>query len=69
MYYWIIKERERPMDRTQLQLDYIRAQLDDMSVEELAQFFIETMDRDLNDLDDEELENEVSAYYPQLLQD
>ena len=57
------------MDRTQLQLDYIRAQLDDMSVEELAQFFIETMDRDLNDLDDEELENEVSAYYPQLLQD
>ena len=57
------------MDRTQLQLDYIRAQLDDMSVEELAQFFIETMDRDLNDLDDEELENEVSAYYPQLIQD
>ena len=57
------------MDRTQLQLDYIRAQLDDMSVEELAEFFIETMDRDLNDLDDEELENEVSAYYPQLLQD
>jgi len=57
------------MDRTQLQLDYIRAQLDDMSVEELAQFFIETMDRDLSDLDDEELENEVSAYYPQLLQD
>ena len=57
------------MDRTQLQLDYIRAQLDDMSVEELAEFFIETMDRDLSDLDDEELENEVSAYYPQLLQD
>ena len=57
------------MDRTQLQLDYIRAQLDDMSVEELVEFFIETMDRDLNDLDDEELENEVSAYYPQLLQD
>ena len=57
------------MDRTRLQLDYIRAQLDDMSVEELAQFFIETMDRDLNDLDDEELENEVSFYYPQLLQD
>ena len=57
------------MDRTQLQLDYIRAQLDEMSVEELAEFFIETMDRDLNDLDDEELENEVSAYYPQLIQD
>ena len=57
------------MDRTQLQADYIETLFDGMTMDELCSFFVDTMNRDLSDLDDEELVEEVNHYVPELLQD
>ena len=57
------------MDRTQLQADYIETLLDGMTMDELCSFFVDTMNRDLSDLNDEELVEEVNHYVPELLQD
>ena len=54
------------IDRDQLQEAYIQWDLNQMSVEDLKEFFIVTQNRELNDLDDDELVEEVEQYAPEL---
>ncbi len=56
------------MNRMNLQSKYIGEVLDGMSLEDLCAFFVESMNNDLNLLDDEELVEEVSHYSPNLIQ-
>jgi oxalate decarboxylase/phosphoglucose isomerase-like protein (cupin superfamily) len=55
------------MNRDQLQERYIQWDLNQMTVEDLKQFFIDTQNRELGDLDDEELVEEVEQYAPELV--
>ena len=55
------------MDRTELQQKYIQWDLNQMSVDELKQFFIDTQMRELGDLDDDELLEDVMQFAPQLV--
>ena len=55
------------MNRDQLQEAYIQWDLNQMSVEDLKEFFIATQNRELGDLDDEELVEEVEQYAPELV--
>lgn len=57
------------MTRTELQTKYIGEVLDGMSLEDLCAFFVESMNNDLNDLNDEELVEEVNTYLPELIQE
>jgi len=54
------------IDRDWLQERYIQWDLNKMSNEELRQFFIDTQNRELGDLDDDELLEEVEQYAPEL---
>ena len=54
------------IDRDQLQEAYIQWDLNEMSNDQLRQFFIDTQNRELGDLDDDELIYEVEQYAPQL---
>ena len=54
------------IDRDWLQERYIQWDLNKMSNEELRQFFIDTQNRELGDLDDDELIYEVEQYAPEL---
>ena len=54
------------IDRDWLQERYIQWDLNQMSNEELRQFFIDTQNRELGDLDDDELIYEVEQYAPEL---
>ena len=54
------------IDRDWLQERYIQWDLNKMSNEELRQFFIDTQNRELSDLDDDELIYEVEQYAPEL---
>ena len=53
------------MNRDQLQEAYIQWDLSQMSNDQLRQFFIDTQNRELGDLDDEELIEEVEQYAPE----
>ena len=55
------------MNRDQLQEAYIQWDLNEMSNDQLRQFFIDTQNRELSDLDDDELIEEVEQYAPELL--
>ena len=55
------------MDRDELQQKYIQWDLNQMSVDELKQFFIDTQMRELGDLDDDELIEDVKQFAPQLI--
>jgi hypothetical protein len=55
------------MNRNQLQEAYIQWDLNQMSNDQLRQFFIDTQNRELGDLDDDELIKEVGHYAPELL--
>jgi hypothetical protein len=55
------------MNRDQLQEAYIQWDLNQMSVEDLKEFFIATQNRELGDLDDDELVEEVEQYAPELV--
>ena len=55
------------IDRDQLQEAYIQWDLNQMSVEDLKEFFIATQNRELGDLDDDELIEEVEQYAPELV--
>ena len=55
------------MDRDTTQEKYVKLLLDDMSLEDLCSFFVETMNRDLNDLSDEEFTEEMEALCPEVL--
>jgi len=54
------------IDRDQLQEAYIQWDLNQMSNDQLRQFFIDTQNRELGDLDDDELLEEVEQYAPEL---
>ena len=55
------------IDRDWLQERYIQWDLNEMSNDQLRQFFIDTQNRELSDLDDDELIKEVEQYAPELL--
>ena len=55
------------IDRDWLQERYIQWDLNQMSNDQLRQFFIDTQNRELSDLDDDELIEEVEQYAPELL--
>ena len=54
--------------REQIQEEYIEWDVDQMSVDDLKQFFIDTQNRELGDLDDDELVIEVKQFAPQLIE-
>ena len=54
--------------REQIQEEYIEWDLNQMSVDDLKDFFIVTQNRELNDLDDDELVIEVKQFAPQLIE-
>ena len=54
------------IDRDWLQERYIQWDLNQMSNDQLRQFFIDTQNRELGDLDDDELLEEVEQYAPEL---
>ena len=55
------------MNRDELQQKYIQWDLEQMSVDDLVQFFIDTQMRELGDLDDDELLEDVMQFAPQLI--
>ena len=55
------------IDRDWLQERYIQWDLNQMTNDQLRQFFIDTQNRELGDLDDDELIEEVEQYAPELL--
>ena len=52
------------LTREQIQESYIQWDLNQMSIDDLKQFFIDTQNRELNDLDDDELIEEVKQFMP-----
>ena len=56
------------LTREQIQEKYIEWDLNQMTEEDLKDFFIVTQNRELNDLDDVELVKEVKHYAPQLIE-
>ena len=54
------------IDRDWLQERYIQWDLNQMSNDQLRQFFIDTQNRELGDLGDDELIYEVEQYAPEL---
>ena len=56
------------LTREQIQEKYIQWDLDQMTLDDLKDFFIVTQNRELNDLDDDELVIEVKQYAPQLVE-
>ena len=54
------------MNRNEIQEKYIQWDLNQMSVDDLKQFFVDTQNRELNDLDDDELIEEARGYAPDL---
>ena len=57
-----------PMNRDQLQNDYIESIIDGMDHKDLWQFVYDTMEQNLETYSDEELVTEVKDYYPHLLE-
>ena len=55
------------MDRNQLQERYIQWDLNEMSNDDLRQFFIDTQNRELGDLDDDELLEDIQQFAPHLI--
>ena len=54
--------------REQIQEEYIEWDLNQMTEEDLRDFFIVTQNRELNDLDDDELVEDVKQYAPHLVE-
>ena len=61
--------KENIIDRDELQESYIQWDLEQMTNEDLEKFFIDTQNRELGDLDDDELVEDVKQYAPHLLQE
>ena len=55
------------MNRDQLQEAYIQWDLNQMSVEDLKQYFVNMQTAELDSLDDDELVEEVEQYAPELV--
>ena len=60
--------KNNTMTRDQIQESYIQWDVNQMSVDDLKQFFIDTQNRELGDLDDDELVIEVKQFAPQLIE-
>ena len=54
--------------REQIQEEYIEWDLNQMTEEDLRDFFIVTQNRELNDLDDIELVEDVKQYAPHIVE-
>ena len=54
--------------REQIQEEYIQWDLNQMTEEDLRDFVIVTQNRELNDLDDTELVEDVKQYAPHLIE-
>ena len=54
--------------REQIQEEYIQWDVNQMSIDDLKQFFIDTQNRELGDLDDDELVIEVKQFAPHLIE-
>ena len=52
-----------------LQDDYISRIIDGMSMAELCQYMFDKLTEELNELSDEQLLEQVSEYYPDLLEE
>ena len=63
-----IMNKNNTKTRFQIQEEYIQWDLNQMTEEDLRDFFIVTQNRELNDLDDDELVIEVKQYAPQLVE-
>ena len=55
------------MNRDELQKSFINWDLNQMTLEDLKEFFINTQNAELDCLDDDELVKEVQHYAPQLI--
>lgn len=54
--------------RDMIQDDYISRIIDGMSIQELCQYMFDKLTEELNELSDEELLEQVSEYYPVILE-
>ena len=59
---------DKTLTREQIQSKYIEWDLNQMTHDDLRQFFINTQQAELDDLDDIELVKEVKHYAPQLIE-
>ena len=57
------------MERNELQKSFINWDLNQMTLEDLKEFFINTQNAELDCLDDDELVEEVKNYAPQLVKE
>ena len=57
------------MNRDDLQKSFIQWDLNQMTLEDLKEFFINTQNAELDCLDDDELVEEVKHYAPQLVKE
>ena len=56
------------MNRDKLQEQFILWDLDQMTLEDLKEYFVDMQNAELNSLSDDELIDEVKQYNPSLLQ-
>ena len=57
------------MNRTELQDAYINQVLDDMDIKDAMALLFDFMDADLDKYSDEQLTEEISHFYPELVED
>ena len=57
------------MNRDELQKSFIQWDLNQMTLEDLKEFFINTQNAELDCLDDDELVEEVKSFAPQLVKE
>ena len=57
------------MNRTELQDAYINQVLDDMDIKDAMALLFDFMDSDLDRYSDQQLIEEVSQYYPELIEE
>ena len=55
--------------RDMIQDDYVSRIIDGMSMAELCQYMFDKLSEELNELSDEQLLEQVSEYYPDILED
>ena len=60
---------EKRSKRDMIQDEYISHIIDGMSMQELCQYMFDKLSEELDELSDEELLEQVSEYYPDLLEE
>jgi len=61
-------EKMKNIDRDQLIEDYIQQIVEGMDIKSMERFVYDTLEENFTDYTDEELLTEVTAYYPELLE-